>query len=72
MDSVEYMTGITNGLLLLISAGVSYRCIEICVTAILNGEGFGDAIKKIKKKISVAIICASLATLISIIKRYYV
>lgn len=71
MNSIGYVTQITNGLLIFIAAGASYRSIEICVNSLIDGEGFGEAIKKIKKKVSVAIICSSLSVLVSIIKRYY-
>lgn len=71
MNSLGYITQITNGLLILIGAGAVYRSIEVCVSALMDGEGLGEAVKKIKKKVAVVIICTGLATMVAIINRYY-
>ena len=71
MNSLGYLNGLTSGLLILIAVGATYKSIEICLSALLNGESLEDAIKKIKKKIAVVIICSSLATMVALFKRYY-
>lgn len=71
MSSINYVTTLSTALIGLMSAGIGFRCVQILLTAMSDGEDFHVAINKIKKKLAALIFLVCTGSLIAIIEQYY-
>lgn len=71
MESLKFISDLTLALSGLMAMGITARISYLIFDGILDGESAPDVLKKIKKKITAAIIAICLGTFLGVIKHYY-